>query len=375
MTDYSMRDLFCVPENYFLSHSVGCLPLGTQDIVGEYYFKPWKTGENWKDWMSYVMDFRKHLGKYLGVAPSSICPQVNISSALTKIIHSLPVTHSGLAKRRKIILSRDDFPTIGFVFKTAERMGYEIRFIEGHATDIQAWREAIDDTTAIVHITHALSNTSHLLPVKEICDLARQHEAISIVDIAQSFGAVPVPIQDWCCDFVTGTGVKFLCAGTGACFLYASETMLNTCRPLDVGWFSHENPFEMDIGSFRYADDAMRFFGGTPSIAPITTANAAFELWDIIGFDKVHSQIQTHLEALVAPINSEILVSPKNETARGASFVISPSNKEVLRQALKSASIFHDERTDGFRFSVHGYTASNEVATLNTILDDCGLHA
>ena len=109
--------------------------------------------------------FRTGLGELLGVSGDLICPQTNISSALTKVIYSLPKP----TKRKAIVLCRQDFPTVGFVFKQAERAGYEVKFIKGAPTDISNWKAAIDYETAIVHITHALSNTSHVLPVQQIC--------------------------------------------------------------------------------------------------------------------------------------------------------------------------------------------------------------
>ena len=46
-------------------------------------------------------------------------------------------------------------------------------------------------------------------------------------------------------------------------------SVLPFCNPRDVGWFSHENPFEFDIHDFRYTDTALRFWGGTPSDCPL----------------------------------------------------------------------------------------------------------
>ena len=304
--------------------------------------------------------FRTGLGELLGVSGDLICPQTNISSALTKVLYSLPKP----TKRKAIVLCRQDFPTVGFVFKQAERAGYEVKFIKGAPTDISNWKAAIDYETAIVHITHALSNTSHVLPVQQICDLTRQSKAISIVDIAQSFGAIPVDIKSWSPDFITGTGVKFLCFGPGACFLYCSKEKLSQSQPIDVGWFSHENPFEMDIGNFRYAEDAMRFFGGTPSPAPLVAANSAIDMWKEIGFERVYNHIQKQLNVLVSGLAPELIMSPIKKEARGATFVFSPKERELLRQSLAENEMHFDEREAGFRFSIHGYTSDRDVSQL-----------
>ena len=47
---------------------------------------------------------------------------------------------------------------------------------------------------------------------------------------------------------------------------------------MDVGWFSHAQPFEFDIHNFEYAEGAARFSGGTPSIAPFAGACASHAL-------------------------------------------------------------------------------------------------
>lgn len=361
-----MREHFHVPDNYFLSHSVGCLPKRTEASLRESFYAPWKNGENWAQWMPLLDRFREGLGNLLDVPASQLCPQTNISSALTKIIFSLP-RRTG---RDTILLSKQDFPTIGFVLKQAQRLGYKIEFLDGNPTDPLIWAEAIDKSTAIIHATHALSNTSQLLPIKDICDLARHKGAVSIIDIAQSFGAVPIEAQSWKPDFITGTGVKFLCFGPGACFLYASQEMLDLCEPMDVGWFSHENPFEMKIDDFRYASDAMKFFGGTPSPAPIATANAAIDLWNEIGLETAHQIIDMSLTSLTQNIPDDSLVSPRESGKRGATLVINPKDRDVFRDSLKTAHILHDERREGFRFSMHGYVSEGEVDMIKTRLYD-----
>ena len=361
-----MHEHFNVPDTYFLSHSVGCLPNTVQEAFNQNYFGPWQSGRNWSEWMPIVNQFRTGIASLLGVEAEAICPQMNISSGLTKIIHALPLDPT----RNVIVLSKEDFPTIGFVLKQAERAGYQIRFVDGDPTDVANWQNAIDAQTAFVHVTHALSDSSHLLPVAEICAAAKTAGAISIVDIAQSVSAVPTPVADWDPDFVLGTGVKFLCAGPGACFLYIKPERLPDCAPIDVGWFSHENPFEMDIMDFRYAEDAMRFFGGTPSPAPLICANAALTLWQSLDTAKTHAKIQSHLDRLVSAIPANWLISPTDKTRRGATFVVKPDRQEALSQVLNNRGILHDQRRTGFRFSVHSYTPDKDVRTLSGIIRD-----
>ena len=355
-----MREHFHVPENYFLSHSVGCLPKVSPDALNEHLFDPWMSGENWALWMGELDRFRAGVGNLLNAKAANICPQSNVSSALTKILFSLPKPEG----RDIILLSKQDFPTIGFVVKQAENLGFRPHFIDGNPSNFQHWDNAINERVAFVLVTHALSNTSHILPVETICAKAKTMGAISIVDVAQSLGVVPVDVTKWDADFVIGTGVKFLCFGPGACFLYAADHMLPKCNPLDVGWFSHENPFEMDIENFRYATDAMRFFGGTPSPAPIILANSAMKLWETIGLETAQDRIKAHLIVLHEALPEGVAVSPVDKDKRGATLVLANSFGDKIRETLMAANIKFDQRKQGYRFSVHGYVSDTEIERL-----------
>ena len=247
-------------------------------------------------------------------------------------------------------------------------MGFRVKFVQGDVADPNAWRGAWDDGVGVIFITHAYSNTSKLAPVTDLCAFARERGAISIVDVAQSAGATPVDLSVWQPDFALGTGVKFLCFGPGACFLYASDEMIETCAPIDVGWFSHEAPFEMDIHNFRYAKSAMRFLGGTPSPAPFVLANAALDVWEQLGPSAVQARIQTHLDRLCEAVPDEMLVSPVDPKARGGTLVVDPKDRERIRAQLRARDIACDEREQGFRFSVHAYTGDGEIDQLIEIL-------
>lgn len=366
-----MREHFHVPENYFLSHSVGCLPKATHDRLRQDYFETWAHhgGDAWPGWLQALDTFRAKLGYLLGSRAHNLCPQANVSSGLTKLLHALPQRKD----KPTILCSPEDFPTTGFVFQQAKRTGYRIKYLDGDAAKLDAWDAAWDDSVGIVHITHAYSNTSKLAPVSGLCTLARERGAISILDIAQSAGAIPVDLDTWGPDFAVGTGVKFLCFGPGACFLYASEEMIQKCAPIDVGWFSHEHPFEMDIDQFRFANSAMRFFGGTPSPAPFLMAISALDLWDSLEPERVHAHIQAALERLCERVSDDILVSPRGLGTRGGAFIVNPPARDGFRNALNARQIRYDERKEGFRFSVHGYTQAEEIDRLADALSCNGI--
>ena len=360
MTSY--RDRFICPDgHYLLSHSIGCLPRSTADRLNRHYLDPWANdgADTWRHWFEQIEQFRHHLAKLFHAEAAHFSPQSNVSSALTKIIHGLP-RRTG---RDYIVLSERDFPTIGFVAAQATRAGYKLRYIgrDENVTDPEVWRAAIGNDVQIVCVTHVLSNTGERLPVRDIAMVTRERGAVSIIDVAQSAGVVPIDVADWRADFVIGSCVKWLCGGSGTGFLWGSPAALSYCEPVDVGWFSHAEPFEMDIRAFRYAADARRFWGGTPSIVPFAVANAGLETLLEIGIEAIAETNSRLVDCLLDNIPRAYVRSPTAPALRGGTVVINAIDNAKLAAALDAAQVHYDQRADGVRLSPHIYNDEADV--------------
>ncbi|MFN0023376.1 MAG: aminotransferase class V-fold PLP-dependent enzyme [Parvularculaceae bacterium] len=357
------------PGPYFLSHSVGLLPVTAEAALTRDFFNPWAAGRSdlWPHWLAAIDAWRAALGPVIGASPADICPQTNISSALTKILFSLP----GDARRQRIVLAEDDFPTAGFVLAQGARLGLGPDFIARGAplADPDAWGPAFGDDVRLVHVTHIFSNRGVRAPVAETVARAKAAGAIVIVDVAQSAGCVPVDCTGWGADFVVGTSIKYLCGGPGAAFLWVNPAIAATLAPADVGWFSHENPFEFDIRNFVYASGAARFWGGTPSVAPYVMARAGAAEIGSAGVAAIEAHNQALLDQLIARLPAEAIVSHAIHGERGSALVVRPRELAAARLALTEEAIAHDERMGGIRVSAHLYTDETDVDRLARVLE------
>lgn len=363
MSDFAEQ--FFVPQGtYLLTHSVGCQPKGIDKAVNQHFQQPWQDtgGDAWPAWLEAIQLFRERLGALFNADSEEFCPQVNLSSGLSKIIHSLPKRPN----RKVILLSELDFPSIGFVAQQATRAGYELRFIskDDDVADPTVWENAIDSDVQLVLATHVLSNTGQQLPITSIALAARAQLAYSVIDIAQSAGVIPIDFRKWRSDFVIGSCVKWLCGGPGAGFLWAAKAITKDVEPIDVGWFSHADPFEFDIHSFQYAQDANRFLGGTPSILPLIVAAVGLELIHDIGVETIANHNQQLIDELVNSVPEKHIQSPLEPALRSGTVIISSENSEGLVTALSEAKVSYDQRANGFRFSPHIYNSSHDIKTL-----------
>jgi selenocysteine lyase/cysteine desulfurase len=134
------------------------------------------------------------------------------------------------------------------------------------------------------------------------------------------------------------------------------------CEPADVGWFSHSNPFEFDIHHFEYAPDALRFWGGTPSVAPALIAAHSIERLIELGLDKIEAHNRELGEMLCKQVDGEFLVSPVDPAQRGATVVLNfRASQDRFAERLKAAGVQFDTRKEGIRLSPHFYNNADDM--------------
>lgn len=350
--------------HYFLSHSVGAQPKAYDAAVARAYAQPWRSeGFNvWTPWFEALEAFKAGLARILGATATDITPQPNVSSGVSKILFSLPERKG----RNKIVLTEDDFPTVGFALEQGRRMGYELVFLPGgdRLADPDAWSRAFADDVQMVVATQVYSNTSVLAPVAEIAKRARAAGVFSLVDAAQAAGAIPIKLNEWRPDFAVGTSLKYLCGGTGAAWLWADPQSAGVAEPRDVGWFSHQDPFEFDIHHFEYAPGASRFTGGTPSIAPIAGALAGHEIINARGVEAIYAHNQALLSRLFGALPASSFLSSTTTGARGSAALIKVRDYEKAAAALAKIGVGHDTRKGAVRISVHLYNDENDIDAL-----------
>ena len=366
--DESWQQYFAGDDGiYLLNHSIGKMPLSARAHAQHAFFDTWEqqTADAWPIWLDRIDTFRLALAGLLNSVPDAFCPQANVSSGLTKVIDSIP-NHSA---RTVIVCTEHDFPSVGFVLRQAERSGLSIRMIPKTADtqDPDVWRDVLTDDVRCVLVTHVHYNTNRLIPVRQICRIARECDVLSIVDTAQSIGVVPIDLADWSADVVLGSCIKWLCGGPGAGFLWIRPELTPDLQPTDVGWFSHRDPFEFDIHHFDYAPDSARFWGGTPSVLPYVIAANSIQLIREIGVDTIYAHNQRLTAILLNAVDPACVRSPLDLGQKGGTTVFSFANQNDVEQALHKADVKFDAREYGIRLSPHIYNSVQEMQ----VVRDC----
>ncbi len=363
MSDTLKQDFCLADGTYLLSHSVGRPLISAQQAFGEAFWAPWQQSniEPWQQWLAIITDFQHALARLFHHQADAFCPQVNLSSGLTKLVMSIP----RLQRRNSVILmSEIDFPSMGFAIKKA-LPDCEIRFIPKQLdiTNEAVWQSHINEDVDLVFISHVYSNTGQQAPIRHIINHAKLQGCLSLIDVAQSAGIIPINLSELNPDFMIGSSVKWLCSGPGAAYLWINPWQLENCRPQDVGWFSHENPFEFDIHHFSYHPSALRFWGGTPSIAPYAIATNSLQYFHRIGIEHLRQHNQQMIQKLTKAL-ADFTVSPRDASRQSATVILDfGARQQHIMTMLKKHNISVDARNMGIRVSPHIYTDADDIHT------------
>jgi len=119
----------------------------------------------------------------------------------------------------------------------ARRRGVEIRLVDVDLPDadvLAIFEHALDGARMVVcsHVTYA---TGRRLPIGAIARLARAAGAITVVDAAQSVGAVPVDVEELDVEFLALPAQKWLLGPEGMGALYVATRVADRAEPTFVG--------------------------------------------------------------------------------------------------------------------------------------------
>ncbi|MBL7078974.1 aminotransferase class V-fold PLP-dependent enzyme [Candidatus Bathyarchaeota archaeon] len=115
--------------------------------------------------------------------------------------------------------------------------------VEDPGRIVEAFEKAIRPETRVMSFPHISSEQGMILPVKELCSLARENGILSVIDGAQATGHIPIDVREIGCDAYYSSPHKWLMAPAGNGFLYVKETLIDEVWTTlaSTQWNNHED--------------------------------------------------------------------------------------------------------------------------------------
>ena len=160
--------------------------------------------------------------------------------------------------------------------------------------------------TKVLMISHMISGSGAILPVKEICAEARKRGIFTILDGAQTIGQIRVDVRDIGCDAYAGCFHKWMGAPAGTGFMYVKlDRMKEIWTTVASGrWDNHEDE------GFRFTQR------GTGNFPVLKGLDAALDFHFEIGADRVYERIKflgERLRSGLRKIDKVKIYSPDEE--------------------------------------------------------------
>lgn len=176
---------------------------------------------------------RKRIAAFLRVTPEEIVMTRNTSEANNLVSSGLQFKAGD-----EVLILADNHPSNHTAWREkATRAGFTVTVLPqpnphpGAEYYVDAITKAITAKTRLLSVTHVTSTVGDLLPVAELCRVARERGVLTLVDGAQSFGVLDVDLGAIKPDFYSGSAHKWPCGARETGVLYVNQAVQDRIAP------------------------------------------------------------------------------------------------------------------------------------------------
>ena len=342
-----IRDRFMLPDGviYLDGNSLGCLPKATparlEEVVREEWGRDLIRSWNTAGWIDLPARVGAKIAPLIGARPHEVIACDSTSVNLFKLISAALAMQPG----RKVVLSEPgNFPTDLYMIDGLERQGLAERRLAERGQLI----EALDDSVALLMLTHTHYKTGETFDMAELTRAAHDAGALVLWDLSHSGGALPVDLDGCAADFAVGCGYKYFNGGPGApAYAFVAEKHLEATRQPLTGWMGHAAPFAFS-DDYEAAPGIEKLLCGTPPILGIAALEVGVDLIAEIGIDRLYAKSQALSEFFRQCLSERgvaiDLVSPTYPARRGSQLSFRRQDAYAICQALIGRGVIGDFR-------------------------------
>lgn len=245
-------------------------------------------------------DARRLLADALRVTPEEIVITRNTTEGNNFVSSGL-----ALGPGDEVVVSTDNHPSnLAAWRQKAARFGFTVVAVTPPASHpgadgyLDMFARALTPRTKILAVTYVSSNSGDMLPVAELCRVARERGVLSLIDGAQAFGVLDVDLGVMRPDFFTGSMHKWPCGPKEKGVLYISRAVHDRISPTIVGLYggavgisrTFEAEGQRDDASIAAIVEALQFQGsiGRAVIEKRSRALAQHLMTELRKLDGVH---------------------------------------------------------------------------------------
>lgn len=371
-----LRSQFSIPkqpngqdEYYFTGNSLGLQPIKARENViqmldawQQYGVKGHFEGEY--PWMPYHEFLTDHSASLVGALPE----EVVMMNSLTANLHFMMASfYQPTGQKQRILIEDHAFPSDHYaVCSQLKHHGIdesalllwqpredELLYLE----DFEALLEVHHKEIALILLPGVQYYTGQVLPMEQLCRIARKYEITIGLDLAHAVGNIELSLHDWQVDFACWCSYKYLNGGAGSvagCFVHQTHCQNSELNRF-AGWWGHDKAtrFKMD-NQFIPIPTAEGWQLSNPPVLSLAAIRGSLETFEMAGGMKPLRAKSLLLTAYaLALLSSELgdwikVITPTSDEARGSQLSLMVTKPDIdgksLFNKLEAAGVTTDWR-------------------------------
>ena len=362
-----LRALFPITERaIYLNHAaVSPLPTTTMRAVEAQLRDVHENGSaNFRSWLATKEQARELLANLLGARPEQVAFMRNTSDALSTVANGLTWREGD-----NIVIFSREFPSNIYPWlRVRDQFGVEVRFCEERdaRVDVDQLESMIDRNTRVVAVSHVQYASGFRIDLQRLGRIAREHDALFVVDVIQALGVVPTNVEAEFIDVAAGAGHKWLMAPEGIGYLYLSDRARERIQPTLVGWISVPNPDDYLNFEQGWNRGTLAWETGTGPASLLYGFKASLELLTSHGVQRIANYLEELTDYLCEGLKAKRyeVVSSRAPGEKSQIVCIRPPegfSAMSLYHQLNAKKIVTAPRGDRLRIAPHFYNTAAEV--------------
>lgn len=300
------------------------------------------------------------LATYLGVSTPEVGITRNTSESNNIIVNGFDFKAGD-----EIIIWDQNHPSNNVAWEQrAKRLGFTVKKIsvpaapQAPADLLAPFEKAITTRTRLIAFSHISNISGIAIPAKDLCNLARAKQILTLVDGAQSFGMVDLNLKEMGCDFYSGSTHKWLMGPLENGVLYVKKESMSRLWPtlISAGWKAETTTVDEQLCVLGQRNET------TPAALP-ETLDFHFTIGKKNIEDRVKALNDRLKSKLIEKIPQAAFVSPlpSSMSAGITVFNIPGKPSQDIFQKLYEVHGMACASTAGIRLSPHIYNTLDDM--------------
>ncbi|MBO6515412.1 MAG: aminotransferase class V-fold PLP-dependent enzyme, partial [Bacteroidia bacterium] len=252
--------------------------------------------------------------------------------------------------------------------------GITIKVLNLKATQEQCLEDLtglITPRTRVIAVPHVTCTTGQVLPIKEICTMAREKGILTFIDGAHGVGMMNLDLKALGCDIYASCGHKWLLGPKGTGILYVRKELIEELDALfigsytDDGWIISTDKSELS----GLKNTAHRFYYGTQNTSLYAGLEAAVNFMESVGPARVEARVRELNQMLyseLASLDGIEILTPEEKVSRCGMVSFRFGEKTVKWYGKMKAEkwvirFVPESGLDCIRVSTHIYNSESDI--------------